>query len=303
MWIITEHGFFTFVTDRKDPSMVWLRARVRSDLEQNFPGVEVIEKPGSDYLYRAKVPRTLVAERMAQMVMDSNITSHFKDVALSKAPAKDKDLRRSAYYGLWTALARLQPYAPYSKFPRGKEPKTTWGGGWKDRRPGEGQTSFASFGTGASGGFKGSDFDWDARDWGGRSTADPALPKIEGNPADVLAEISAVTDEEWARMSGEERDALLDREEAALRAVELGEDFGAAVRAEEFREEAGQMAYPAPRNRPGSRKGRKNRKRKNRHNQHHVLDIPRDSVEDRNRQTYLDRKAARTAKDQGTPPF
>jgi hypothetical protein len=289
MWIITEHGFFTFVTDRKDPSMVWLRARVREDLERNFPGVEVVEKPGADYLYRAKVPRTLVAERMAQMVMDSNITSHFKDVALAKAPKQGLGDRRSAYYGLWSALARLQPYAPYSRVPRGQEPKVTWGGGWKDRRPGTGQTTLPT--SGGSGRYA-SDFDWDARDWGGKSAADPVFSGRTGEILDP-EDMTDISDEEWARMSEEEQRDYLDALEALTRQAEVTEDFGAAVRAEEARE-AGQMAYPAPRNRPGSRKAKKNRKRRwNRHNQEHVLDIPHDSEEARNRATYLARKAQR----------
>jgi hypothetical protein len=41
MWIFTVNGFFTVIQDRKDPNYVWLRSRLREDIERNFPGVEV----------------------------------------------------------------------------------------------------------------------------------------------------------------------------------------------------------------------------------------------------------------------
>lgn len=263
MWIITEHGFFTFVTDRKDPNYVWLRARVRADLEQNFPGVTVTEHPGSDYLYRAKVERTVLAARMSELVMESNITSHFKDVALAKAPAEGKADRRAAYYGLWSALAKLQPYAPYSRVPRSQE-KTYWQNTSADRRPGEGQTSLQpySYGGSAPSGARASSFDWDARDWGGTSSKDPVRFSSAPAPEATDAEL----DEFWASLTDEERDEILDAEETAQRhREEQEEELASAGRA--FGIVAADV-FPAPRNRPGNRRSRrKDRKRKNRHNQ------------------------------------
>jgi hypothetical protein len=305
MWIVTDRGFFSFVVDRKDSSQLWLRARVREDLARNFPGVEIIEKPGSDYVFRAKVSKEVVAKRMAEMIMEADITGHFKDVAKSRSAKPEYGDRGTAYYAFWTAMAKLQPYAPYSKVKRSEE-KPLWRGTQADRRPGEGQGSLYSggpSGTGQGGfysyggaglGQKASSFDWNTRDWGGVSSPDPVLPS-------VVPDFSAVDDDEWARMSAEEQEAYLDAEEAWLRAVEDGEDQGAAARAEI---EAEAVVLPAPRNRPGNRRQRRKAKRKNRHNQRDIFPVgSRDAErqaqrnreglngqEAQNRQAYLDKQ-------------
>jgi hypothetical protein len=296
MWIVTDRGFFSFVVDRKDPSQLWLRARVREDLARNFPDAEIIEKPGSDYVFRAKVSKEAVAARMAQMIMEADIQGHFKDVAIKRSAVPEHGSRSAAMYAFWTAMAALQPYAPYSKVKRSAV-KTTWKGTSADRKPGNGQgsidfhTSPYSYGGSGVGSSKGRDFDWDNRDWHGVSNPDPVI----GGDS-----FTAVSDEEWARMTAEEQEAYLDAEEAWLRALEgtatTDEDFGAAVRAAEFSDaQAKADAYPAPRNRPGNRRQRRKAKRANRHNQF-GLDRGQEAV---NRQTYLDKKAAEKARRNG----
>ncbi|TXC45637.1 hypothetical protein, partial [Salmonella enterica] len=145
-------GFFSFVVDRKDSSQLWLRARVREDLARNFPDAEIIEKPGADYLFRAKVSKEAVAKRMAEMIMEADITGHFKDVAKQRSSTPTHGSRSSAYYAFWTAMAALQPYAPYSKTPRpAYQPPVSKGGSWKpgDRSVGRGQDSLFSSGRGS----------------------------------------------------------------------------------------------------------------------------------------------------------
>jgi hypothetical protein len=210
MWIVTEHGFFTFVTDRKDPEYLWLRARVRKHLEDNFPGIVVTEHPGADYLYRAKVKRVDVAEQIAQLVLDSKITSHFKDVAIKTAAPGEFGSFHNALYGFWTAMAACQPYAPYSKVPRPKvKPWTPPKGKGKAVKPGQQPIGF----TGSA--VYGRDYDWSDNPWSEYRPSTPYQP--------ILEPVEFPGDEEWTRMTPEEQDAFLDAEEAALRRVEAVE--------------------------------------------------------------------------------
>ncbi|HEX8321680.1 hypothetical protein [Longimicrobium sp.] len=293
MWVVTEHGFFTFVTDRKDPEYLWLRARVREDLEGNFPGITVEQHPGADYLWRAKVKRTDVAERIAQMVMDGRITSHFKDEALRKAPKTKFGSRHNAYYGFWTAMAALQDYAPYSKSPRGVAPAKPWTPARRDTRPGAGQTVMPYSYGGSS--VYARDFDWDSKYSGGTIAKDPAPSFSSKTGADPL---SSATDDEfeeiWAGMTEEERANFLDEQEDELRRREEmdSEHAGFLARMDSERPDFVEFrtdAYPAPRNRPGSRKQRR-KGRKNRHNQDGLSDR---QIAAQDRQTYLANKDAR----------
>lgn len=125
MWLFTTKGFISVVVKRDDPTTLLIRSRVKEDITAVLgDDVEVFELPGSDYLYRAYVPREKVAATLAQYVLDMTLTSHFKDVALKEsAPAAG---RHTAYYSTWTAMSKLQPYAPYSRWPRGQEPRITY---------------------------------------------------------------------------------------------------------------------------------------------------------------------------------
>lgn len=292
MWIFTTKGFFTFVTDRKDPDYLWLRARMQEHIEDNFPGVKAEMKPGADYLWRAKVKRDDVALRIAELVLESRVDSHFKDVMIRTAAAPKRGSLSKVMYAVWNGAAEWQDYAPYSKTPRpAPQPvkPQTWKNGSADRQPGTGQSSLLpyTYGGAASGGARGSEFDWDSRSWGGTSTPDPKLPAMP------MPEV--VGDDEWARMSAEEQEAYLDAEEAWFQGVEAQGDYQAALRALEV-----ETVRPAPRNRPGTRKNRRGKgKRQNRHNQSEA-DRARyeqerregkHGSEARNRQAYLDKKA------------
>lgn len=294
MWIVTDKGFFSFVVDRKDPDYLWLRARVREDLARNFPDAEIIEKPGADYLFRAKVLRTDVAARMSQMIMEADIKGHFKDVAKSRSAKPTHGDRGRAYYAFWTAMAELQPYAPYSKTPRPAQVPWT-----PPARVGGWAMPAGGFTRAAGGGQRASDFDWDSKSWGGKSEADPVFRQpvdTAGVHQEVLDEVTemlldATTEEEfeeiWATLSDEERAAYLDAQEDELRRrEEIEEEFGAAARALELHQgpdgwvQVAPDAYPAPRlTRREKRERRRQAERPNLNTQ-----------EGRNRQAYLDKQ-------------
>lgn len=302
MWIVTDKGFFSFVVDRKDPNYLWLRARVREDLARNFPDAEIIEKPGADYLFRAKVLRTEVAARMSQMIMEADITGHFKDVANRRSAQPTHGNRSSAYYAFWTAMAALQPYAPYSKTPRPKAKPWTP----PKRGPGAGQTSLPMFSNGGGTGR----YDWSANPWSdsyaGHAQADPPL----GAPVDIgeLADVDSAGivqrlidagseeefDEIWAAMTDAEREAYLDTEEETLRRrEETEEEFGAAARTLELHQGPDSWItcpddsshYPAPRLTRSQRRAKAREEKP---------DLS--TLEGRNRQAYLDKQAKRRGK-------
>lgn len=258
---------------------------MREHIEDNFPGVTAEAKPGADYLWRARVKREDVAMRIAELVLESSVTSHFKDVMIKKAKAPKRGSLSEVMYAVWNGAAKWQDYAPYSKVPRGQEPKFTWKGTAADRLPGEGQQTFLPSHGRAGTGRYASDFDWDARDWGGPAAKDPAFTAPAAPPV--------VSDEEWNRMTRKDQQAYLDTEEAWLRTLESDEDFGAAARAAQYADGAGFEIYPAPRNRPGTSRRRKGKGKGkgNRHNQYRNLGFSdgQAAQEASNRQAFLDK--------------
>jgi hypothetical protein len=65
-----------------------------------FPSAKVYQREGSDYLYRADLPRQLVADAIAQRLEDIDY-SNFKN------SVKNRQLH-DAYAGFWTIMYRLQ---------------------------------------------------------------------------------------------------------------------------------------------------------------------------------------------------
>ena len=66
--------------------------------------------------------RREVADVVRDAIMRLTYVSHFKDVAIASSPPNSE--RFSAYYSVWSALARMQDYEPYAQEPR--PPRTRW---------------------------------------------------------------------------------------------------------------------------------------------------------------------------------
>lgn len=116
MWIFTDQGYISMVVDKRDSTMLQVRARVPEDITRNFPGAVVYTIDGADYRYRSRIKRSEVAIALAEQVMNMDYIGHFKDVALRKSTPSAG--RHDAYYAVWTAMGKLQDYAPYSKLSR-----------------------------------------------------------------------------------------------------------------------------------------------------------------------------------------
>lgn len=119
MWVVTTNGFLSIVEDRDDYRNLQVRARVAEDITEHFPRAKVFTVAGADYRYRAIIKRREVANRLRRYIMQElDYDSHFKDIAIRTSPKNAE--RYDAYYDTWTAMAKMQDYAPYSMVKRPK---------------------------------------------------------------------------------------------------------------------------------------------------------------------------------------
>jgi hypothetical protein len=102
MWLFCEKGFVSIVVDRDDPDRLLVRARVKGDIERLWPMARVVKGKGTDYAYRASLPRRLVGHRLAEEAKEIGYDNF-------KAAAAVQDHRRSkAYFLVWDIMADLQ---------------------------------------------------------------------------------------------------------------------------------------------------------------------------------------------------
>lgn len=106
MWVCLNDAFFSIVDKECGPDELLVRARRPGDIERVFPGAKVKKSPGTDYLFRAVLPRSAVAHAISSEVMAVGY-SNFKN------SVRDPKLH-DAYAAFWNFHARLQPTPPYS---------------------------------------------------------------------------------------------------------------------------------------------------------------------------------------------
>jgi hypothetical protein len=100
VWVCLRDAFFSIVAHRSEPELLLVRARRSGDIERHFPAAKVHRSPSADYAYRAYVPRSVVADRVAELAATIAYPNF-------KASVSDLDLR-SAYSETWAILAGLQ---------------------------------------------------------------------------------------------------------------------------------------------------------------------------------------------------
>lgn len=96
MWIFTSKSFISVVQKPGDTDLLTVRARLKGDIEAVFPGAKVEVNKGTDYKFRAKVPREVVAMAIHEQVMALNY-SNFKNTVKKKN-------RHSAYMDVWSVM-------------------------------------------------------------------------------------------------------------------------------------------------------------------------------------------------------
>lgn len=100
MWIFASKSFISVVQKPGDTDLLTVRARIKGDIENVFPDAKVEINKGTDYKYRAKVPREVVAKALHDQVMALNY-SNFKNTV--------KEMKRhSAYMEVWSAMYKAQ---------------------------------------------------------------------------------------------------------------------------------------------------------------------------------------------------
>lgn len=100
MWIFLPSSFICVVQKPGDTDMLTVRARIKGDIESVFPKAKVEANKGTDYRYRARVPRQEVADVLHHQVMGLN-WSNFKGAVKSKK-------RYDAYMNVWSAMHAVQ---------------------------------------------------------------------------------------------------------------------------------------------------------------------------------------------------
>lgn len=116
MWLVLPTGFISIVQDRDDADMLWIRARVREDIANFLPAAfepHIQTMPKADYTYRICVPRTIVKVQMADQIMNQlDYTSHAKEVMNRRS--HPNAARMTAMYDVWSAMANMQDYTPFT---------------------------------------------------------------------------------------------------------------------------------------------------------------------------------------------
>lgn len=100
MWIFLSDAFLSIVDKGGDGSTLLVRARRSDDIKRVFPDAEVIKGSGTDYLYRARIDREKVAQRIAEAVRQTTYPNF-------KSSVKERR-RHDAYIRVWDAMYAFQ---------------------------------------------------------------------------------------------------------------------------------------------------------------------------------------------------
>ncbi|MCP5179001.1 MAG: hypothetical protein H6994_03720 [Pseudomonadales bacterium] len=68
MWLFLNDSFLSIVQKPGDGDLLTVRARIQGDIEKVFPEAKVVEGKGTDYRYRARIPRARIAEALVELV-------------------------------------------------------------------------------------------------------------------------------------------------------------------------------------------------------------------------------------------
>lgn len=99
MWVFLNNAFLSIVEHYDDPNILLVRARLQEDINRAFPEAEVVSNAGTDYKYRAFIPRDEVAEALRVQVLAINYTN-FKGSVLEK---ERSDAYMRVWYDMWLA--------------------------------------------------------------------------------------------------------------------------------------------------------------------------------------------------------
>lgn len=101
MWIFTKNSFLSIVEDMNNSDRLLVRGRLDGDIEKMFPDhkKDVIKGAGTDYLYRAFIPREVVAKAIKNQVNNLDY-SNFKSA--------NSDSRQHHLMDIWDIMYTVQ---------------------------------------------------------------------------------------------------------------------------------------------------------------------------------------------------
>jgi len=100
MWICLNDSFLSIVAVKGDDERLLVRARRAGDIERVFPQAEVLVGAGTDYLYRAFLPRSTVSDAITARIKSIDYTNF-------KGSVKESD-RHDVYMEFWNILYQYQ---------------------------------------------------------------------------------------------------------------------------------------------------------------------------------------------------
>ena len=100
MWVFLSNSMLSIVNKPGDNDVLTVRARAKGDIERIFPDAKVETNKGTDYAYRARIPRDVVAAAMFDATKDITYANF-------KGSVKEND-RHDAYMDAWHAMMRFQ---------------------------------------------------------------------------------------------------------------------------------------------------------------------------------------------------
>jgi hypothetical protein len=100
VWICLNSGFYSIVKKDCGADQLLVRARRNDDIEKIWPAARVHELAGSDYAYRAAIPKADVVKAIATRIRAIDY-SNFKD-------SVEDDRLHQAYARIWQTMAALQ---------------------------------------------------------------------------------------------------------------------------------------------------------------------------------------------------
>ena len=99
-WLFTTQGFYSVVACKIDHNYLYVRSRVKGDVEKLFLEADVWETHMRDYRYRARLPRKRVIAAIADEI--SSISYH------NYKSAVEDHRRLSAYTWIWSIMGDLK---------------------------------------------------------------------------------------------------------------------------------------------------------------------------------------------------
>lgn len=108
MWVFCNNTYVSIVQDRDMADQLWVRARLKGDLEAFFEvlveDLDVIETPEADYRWRCVASRPLVTAALIHAASKIDY-ENFKN---SIPTSKKGNLRHDNYLRVWTVMKSYQ---------------------------------------------------------------------------------------------------------------------------------------------------------------------------------------------------